>query len=205
MNPKFAAIANVLILLWLSSPSFVFSQTPTPTASPNPSSLSPDKKWEYKAPSEEGPKLVKAETDEIAADLSDVCDISSCGDYASVIWAPDSKRFAFNWGQGRVHQTALYQLRGDEWKALNSPNDDVDEILNKTIKKGLPKKTHLRLIWETVKVHQWVDSNTAILYGGLEVDEAFGAHFLLTLKFNEAGNWKIIKTQRLSLKEAEKL
>ncbi len=205
MNPKFAAIANVLILLWLSSPSFVFSQTPTPTASPNPSSLSPDKKWEYKAPSEEGPKLVKAETDEIAADLSDVCDISSCGDYASVIWAPDSKRFAFNWGQGRVHQTALYQLRGDEWKALNSPNDDVDEILNKTIKKGLPKKTHLRLIWETVKVHQWVDSNTAILYGGLEVDEAFGAHFLLTLKFDEAGNWKIIKTQRLSLKEAEKL
>ena len=56
-----------------------------------------------------------------------------------------------------------------------------------------------------MKVHQWVDSNTAILYGGLEVDEAFGAHFLLTLKFDEAGNWKIIKTQRLSLKEAEKL
>ena len=122
-----------------------------------------------------------------------------------MLWAPDSKRFAFNWGQGRVHQTSLYQLRGNEWKALKSPNDDVNEILNKTIKRGLSKKTHLRLIWETVKVHQWADSNTAILYGGLEVDEAFGAHFLLTLKFEEAGNWKIIKTQRLSLKEAEKL
>jgi len=138
-------------------------------------------------------------------DLSDVCDISSCGEGAAVLWAPDSKRFAFNWGQGRVHQTSLYQLRGNEWKALKSPNDDVNEILNKTIKRGLSKKTHLRLIWETVKVHQWVDSNTAILYGGLEVDEAFGAHFLLTLKFDEAGNWKITKTQRLSLKEAEKL
>jgi hypothetical protein len=122
-----------------------------------------------------------------------------------VLWAPDSKRFAFNWGQARVHETALYQFRGGEWKALKSPNDDVDKILNKTIKKGLPKKTHLRLIWETVKVHQWVDSSTAILYGGLEVDEAFGAHFLLTVKFDEAGNWKIIKTQRLSLKAAEKL
>ena len=204
MSPKFAEIAYVLILLWLSSLGSVFSETPTPIASPKSSTLSPDKKWEYKAPSEEGPKLVKADTDEIAADLSDICDISSCGDYASVIWAPDSKRFAFNWGQGRVHQTSLYQLRGDEWKALKSPNDDVNEVLNKTIKRGLSKKTHLRLIWERVKVHQWVDSNTAILYGGLEVDEAFGAHFLLTLKFDGAGNWKIIKTQGLSLKEAEK-
>jgi hypothetical protein len=205
MSPKLAAIANALILLWLSSLDSASSQTPTLTASPNLSSLSPDKKWEYKAPTEEGPKLVKADTDEIAADLSDVCEISSCGDYANVIWAPDSKRFAFNWGQGRTRQTSLYQVRDDQWKALKLPNDDVHEILNKTIKRGLPKKTHLRLIWETVKVHQWVDSNTAILYGGLEVDEAFGAHFLLTLKFDEAGNWKIIKTQRLSLKEAEKL
>ena len=166
MNPKFAAIANVSTLLWLSSLASVFSQTPTPTASPKSSTLSPDKKWEYKAPSEEGPKLVKADTDEIAADLSDVCDISSCGDNASVIWAPDSKRFAFNWGQGRVQQTSLYQLRGGEWKALKSPNDDVDKILNKTIKRGLSKKTHLRLIWETVKVHQWDDASTALLSGG---------------------------------------
>jgi hypothetical protein len=96
-------------------------------------------------------------------------------------------------------------LRDDQWKALKSPDDHVNEILNKAIKRGLPKKTHLRLIWETVKVHQWVDSNTAILYGGLEVDEAFGAHFLFTLKLDGTGNWKMIKTQRLSLKEAEKL
>ena len=179
--------------------------SPETTAQPNPSSLSPDRKWEYRAPTEEGPKLVNANTNQTAVDLSDVCDISSCGEGAAVLWAPDSKRFAFNWGQGRTHQTSLYQLRDDQWKALKSPDDDVNEILNKAIKRGLPKKTHLRLIWETVKVHQWVDSNTAILYGGLEVDEAFGAHFLFTLKLDGAGNWKIIKTQRLSLKEAEKL
>jgi uncharacterized protein YecT (DUF1311 family) len=183
--------------------SFAQAESSSPAST---DSISPDKKWEYKpATNDRGPQIVKAGTDEATGDLLDDCDIGSCGDSANVRWAPDSKRFAFDWVQGRVHQTALYQLRGDEWKALNSPNDDVDEILNKTIKKGLPKKTHLRLIWETVKVHQWVDSNTAILYGGLEVDEAFGAHFLLTLKFDEAANWKIIKTQRLSLKEAEKL
>src|SRR5207249_7254802 len=179
--------------------------SPETTAQPNPSSLSPDRKWEYKAPTEEGPKLANANTNQTAVDLSDVCDISSCGEGAAVLWAPDSKRFAFNWGQGRVQETALYQFRGGKWKALKPPNDDVDKILNKTVKRGLSKKTHLRLIWQTVKVHQWVDSNTAILYGGLEVDEACGPHFLLTLTFDDAGNWKITKTQRLSLKEAEKL
>jgi hypothetical protein len=37
------------------------------------------------------------------------------------------------------------------------------------------------------------------------LDEAFGAHFLVTLKFDEAGNWKIIKTHRMSDKEVEKI
>jgi uncharacterized protein YecT (DUF1311 family) len=61
-----------------------------------------------------------------------------------------------------------------------------------------------------VEVRQWVDSNTAILYAGLEkvvrenLDEAFGAHFLVTLKFDDAGNWKIVKTHRMSDEEIEK-
>jgi hypothetical protein len=60
-----------------------------------------------------------------------------------------------------------------------------------------------------VEVRQWVDSSTAILYAGLEeavrenLDEAFGAHFLVTLKFDEAGKWKIVKTHRMSDKEVE--
>ena len=183
--------------------------TPEVTAQPNPSWFSPDKRWEYHSSSQDEAKIVKAGTDQMVLDLAKALDSAneSCFgcDEAKLSWASDSKRFALNYGRGRSHQTALFQLQGDEWKALKSPNDDVNEILNKAIKRGLSKKTHLRLIWETVKVHQWVDSNTAILYGGLEVDEAFGAHFLLTLKFDEAGNWKITKTQRLSLKEAEKL
>jgi hypothetical protein len=176
--------------------------TPEATAQPHPSWLSPDQKWEYRS-SGDNAKMVKAGTDQVVLDFSDES-YFGC-DEATLSWASDSKRFALNYGRGRNHLTALYQLRGDQWKALKPPNDDVEKILNKSVKSGSPKKTHLRLIWETVKVHQWVDSNTVILYGGLEVDEAFGAHFLVTLKFDEAGNWKIIKTQRLSLKEAEKL
>jgi hypothetical protein len=157
---------------------------------------------------EDEPKIVKAGTNEVALDLD-------CK--GEVLWAPDSRRFAFNCGGGgRWHTTSLYQLRGDQWKELKSPSpeDEVLAVAEKAIaaqvkKRGLPKKTDLRLIWGTLKVRQWVDSNTAILYSGLEeavrenLDEAFGAHFLVTLKFDEAGNSKIVKTHRMSDKEVE--
>jgi hypothetical protein len=178
------------------------------------SSISPDKKWEFTGGDE--PKIVHASTNEVALELSDACNVGSPGE-STVLWAPDSKRFAFNCGQGRQHSTYFFQLSGDEWKALKSPYDD-DEILNRGKEvvaaqlksKGLPKKTELRLISHTLKLHQWVDSNTAILYSSLgELLEnkdflGFGASFLFTLKFDEAGNWKIVKTHRLSNKEAEK-
>src|SRR6266567_271867 len=167
---------------------------------------SPDKKWEYVGGDEQ--KLVKSGTNEMALDLSDHV-------LGGVIWAPDSKRFALNWGRGRSHNTELYQLRGNKWKTLKSPDDDVHEILNKAIaaqvkKSGLPKKTDLRFIGERFEVTHWVDSNTAILYAWLEemvretLDPDFTVNFLFTLKFDDAGKWKIVKTQRVSEKEVEK-
>src|SRR5207247_2125656 len=66
---------------------------------------SPDKKWEYVGGDEQ--KLVKSGTNEMALDLSDHV-------LGGVIWAPDSKRFALNWGRGRSHNTELYHLRGNE-------------------------------------------------------------------------------------------
>ena len=169
--------------------------------------FSPDKKWENIKGDE--PKIVKASTNEVALDLSDECQ-------GSVDWSPDSKRFAFNCrGGGRWNGGAsLYQLGGDKWKTLKPPNDAVLEILNKTIaaqvkKRGLPKKTDLRLIWQTVRVDHWIDSNTAIVFGDLhEVvrenpETRFDVEFLFTLKFDEAGNWKIVKTHRMSGKEID--
>src|SRR6266542_4028195 len=164
---------------------------------------SPDKKWEYVGGDEQ--KLVKSGTNEMALDLSDHV-------LGGGIWAPDSKRFALNWGRGRSHNTELYQLRGNKWKTLKSPDDDVHEILNKAIaaqvkKSGLPKKTDLRFIGERFEVTHWVDSNTAILYAWLEemfretLDPDFTVNFLFTLKFDDAGKWKIVKTQRVSDEE----
>jgi hypothetical protein len=56
-----------------------------------------------------------------------------------------------------------------------------------------------------LKGRNWTDANTAMLYapcygrtsGELEVG------FLFTLKFDPAGNWKIVKTHRMSKKELE--
>jgi uncharacterized protein YecT (DUF1311 family) len=195
------------------------------TSSSSARSVSPDKKWEYE-PDESAPKIVKASTNEVALDLSDQ-PAGNGFSFARVIWAPDSKRLAFNYGQGRTHATSLYQLRGDEWKALKLPDDEdkifqrADNIVAGQLKrKGLSKERlskkdmYLRLIWWTVKLDRWVDSNTAILYASLrqvaaqrdnpgEMSDGFGTDLLFTLKFDEAGNWKIIKTHEMSEKEAE--
>jgi uncharacterized protein YecT (DUF1311 family) len=62
------------------------SQTPAPTVSPNPSSVSPDKKWEYVGGAT--PKLVKAGTNENALEFSEECNSGGC-EISAPVWAPD--------------------------------------------------------------------------------------------------------------------
>ena len=141
-------------------------------------SLSPDKKWQYQ-PNESAPTIVKADTNEVALDLSDQ-PAGNGFSFAKVIWAPDSKRLAFNYGQGRTHATSLYQLRDGKWVALDSPSSDneiekrANDIVADQLKaQGLSEKKlskqgkYLRFIWWTVNVDRWVDSNTAIAYASL--------------------------------------
>ncbi len=74
--------------------------------------------------------------------------------------------------------------------------------------KGLPENIYLRLIRQGVHLHQWIDPSTAIVYADL-VERPEGedlplvADFVLTLKFDSDGNWKIIKTRRMSQKEVK--
>jgi len=180
--------------------------------------MSPDKKWEYVGGDE--PKIFKAGTNDVALHLSD----QGPGD---VVWAPDSKRFAFNYGHGRTHQTLVYQLRDDQWVALDFPgdNDDFEKQPNDIVagelkKEGLSEKKlekqgkFLRLIWSTMNVDRWLDSNTAIVHVSLrqvaarrdapgEMDNGYGADLLYTLKFDPSGTWKIVKTHRMSKKEVK--
>jgi hypothetical protein len=182
-------------------------------------SVSPDKKWQYLGGEDEA-KIVATDTKQVVLQLSN----QGTGD---VVWAPDSKRFAYNYGQGRTRQTLVYQLRDDQWVALDFPgdNDDFEKQPNDIVagqlkKEGLSEKKlekqgkFLRLIWSTIKVDRWLDSNTAIVHVSLrqvaarrdapgEMDNGYGADLLYTLKFDLAGKWKIVKTHRMSEKEVQ--
>jgi DNA-binding beta-propeller fold protein YncE len=187
--------------------------------------VSPDKQWEYRcSDAGEGAGIVKAGTTEAGLDLSENVPPQWANE-ARVVWAPDSKRFALNYrAGGRYNATALYQLRGDKWVELRSPEDDTSRLLKRAqaaqfAKMHLPKKTYQRRIWDTWKVRKWTDANTAILYAFSDRSLMFNsdlsmneerselgdlvANFLFTLKFDAAGNWKIVKAHQMSDKEAE--
>src|SRR6266566_2823695 len=126
------------LYVWESGSILKFTPDGTQSTFAASDRISPDKKWEYQ-PDESQPKVTSAGTNEVALDLSDQTGGNGFGS-ATVVWAPDSKRFAFNYGQGRSHSTSLYQLRGDEWKALESPDDKVSDIANKAIAAQLKRK-----------------------------------------------------------------
>src|SRR6266481_1153528 len=121
-GPAFDKSGNLFVTEHVSDRGPIFKFTPDGTLSTfaAPDRTSPDKKWEYVG--ENKPKIVEAGTNKVALDLSDQ---PAGNDFrsATVMWAPDSKRFAFNYGQKLKQATSLYQLSGDEWKALGSPDD----------------------------------------------------------------------------------
>lgn len=188
------------------------------TSSSSASSVSPDNQWEYKC-DEYGldqcaPEIVKPGTTDVVVDLDqDLGVYNPEANQTEVIWAPDSKRFACNYASVHAHHTrvefvAFYQLRDGEWAGLYSPSD----IKNEGLQLAQLGKGHLLKDFnprrcapdnDVLKVRKWTDANTAILYapcygrtsGDLE------AGFLFTLKFDDAGKWKIVDTHRMSKKE----
>ena len=56
-----------------------------------------------------------------------------------------------------------------------------------------------------MKVRKWSDANTAIVYATCYGRESgkLEEGFLFTLKFDDVGNWKIIKAHQMSKKELD--
>jgi sugar lactone lactonase YvrE len=169
--------------------------------------LSPDKQWEYK-----GAEIVKPGTTQVVLDLGQALDLY--GPETEILWGPDSKRFGFNYSPLHAHHTtykkvAFYQLRGDKWVALHSPADALDpsQLLQSPLKEHLPKgfnPRHCAPEWDELKMRTWTDANTAILYAPCyDHSSDLKTAFLFTLEFDDAGNWKIIKTHQMSKKELE--
>jgi len=217
----------------LAASSATTSPSPTPEAaseqaqsvsetgsasSSSASSVSPDKQWEYKC-DEYGlgqcaPEIVKAGTTDVVFDLEE--ELGAIGQYANraeVVWAPDSKRFAFNYSPAHPHHmtyetVTFLELHGDKWVALHSPADEASPQLAQFGKGHLPKDFNLRHCapdWDVLKVRNWTDANTAILYAPCykRTSGELEAGFLFTLTFDDAGKWKIVKTHRMSEKEVE--
>ena len=169
--------------------------------------LSPDKQWECKAG-----EIVKAGATQVVLDLDQELEVY--GPETEIVWAPDSKRFGFNYSPLHAHYTtyekvAFYQLRGDKLVALHSPSDasEPSQLLQSPLKDHLPKgfnPRHYAPEWDELKLRTWADANTAILYAPCyERSRDLMAAFLFTLKFDDAGNWKIIKTHQMTKKELE--
>lgn len=180
--------------------------------------VSPDKQWEYQCSDRGWAGIAKAGTTQTVLDLSE--DLPQPNE-AEAVWAPDSKRFAFNYSpphapHSSYETTALYQLRDNKWVLLRSPVDETSELaqLAQLAKKYLPKNTYQRRIWDTspvrdiLRVRKWTHANTAILYAYSAWDRGgsgqLEATVLFTLRIDAEGNWKMVKAQQLSGKGVEK-
>ena len=141
---------------------------------------------------------------------------------SNIAWAPDSKRFAFNFSQPAAHafyQTlAFYKLHGDKWEMLESlaKANPISKAISEAISGGLAvERTKKRIkakataaIEIVAKVREWTDPDTVIVYAyeedGEETGKTVRVDFLFTLKFDEAGKLKIVKTEQLSEAESQK-
>jgi uncharacterized protein YecT (DUF1311 family)/sugar lactone lactonase YvrE len=215
VNTPIALVFDKAGDLFVSDSGSVFKFTPDGTRSTllrgSSYPISPDNRWEYRSTAEDELNIIKAGTNEVALDLSDKVP------NARILWAPDSKRFALNYGQGKTHETSLYQLRGHRWEELKSAQDAISQRVGDILAAQLKRKglsdekiskegMAVHHIWWKQEVDRWIDSNAAILYASEEkviAEEGFGYHLLFTLRFDESGNCKIIKTHRMSEKEVE--
>jgi hypothetical protein len=185
-------------------------------------SVSPDGKWEFRAGAageQDDFVVAKAGSDETSLVLSEeeYADglaeaLGRAPGYANIVWAPDSKRFAFNLQPGKGYQTAqFYQLDGNTWRKLDSLESNaatfapLDRSMARQKKKlKLPPEDWGWPIMTSWQVRKWIDSSTALLYAHSEKTfeiknetESVRASFFFTLKFDPAGHWKIARTREV--------
>ena len=189
---------------------------------PPPRSVSPDGKWEFRAGAGGGQEdfvIAKAGSDETSLVLSEeeYADglaeaLGRAPSYANIVWAPDSKRFAFNLQPGKAYQTAqFYQVVGNTWRKLDSLESNaatfapLDRSMARQKKKlKLPPEDGGWPIMTSWQVRKWIDSNTALIYAHSQKNfeiknetESVRASFFFTLKFDPAGKWEIVRTREV--------
>src|SRR4051812_606539 len=98
-NPTLIVAVTIVASSTLRGQDSPLHRSPPPIELRNSGLLSPDKQWEYSRG--DAPKLVKAGTHEVAVNFSEGYDLGGVGENSAILWAPDSRRFAFYSGQGK--------------------------------------------------------------------------------------------------------
>ena len=145
---------------------------------------------------------------------------ASFPDESKFLWAPGSKRIAWNRRDGgRYETTSIYQWKDGKFVELPDPELKIGYALiereqQKQLKGlGLPKSTYQRRIWDTWAVSAWKDADTAevvahstrsVVLPKSEDQADLDVWVRYTLKFDEQGRWKIAKTQLLTEDEVRK-
>lgn len=196
-------------------------ETSQKSAKPQARSVSPDGKWELHAGAHENDDFViaKAGSDETSVVLSEEEYVDGLAeamgrapDYANIVWAADSKRCAFNFQPSKGFQAAqFYQLDGDQWRKLDAPesHDAMTATLDRSLanqKKKVKEKWKLSAddwgwpVMTSWQVRKWVGPSTVLLYARRSAKfdvkggtEEVNASFFFTLKFDDAGNWKVTR------------
>jgi hypothetical protein len=182
--------------------------------------FSPDKKWVYRVV-EDQPVIVDAESGEVVLKFDAELRSPESG---RVLWAPDSRRVAFNYRAGtRYFTCAVYELAGEKWKALpdlETKATKVGEIiaraeLRQRKRQGATKSAHRRRIDDTWKVLRWIDADTfealasseATVLLKEESDDlgSLSTTVVFTVKCDNRGGWRIIRLHEPSNAELEKL
>ena len=225
------------VITWTFAALFLFIATSAfsqEQEKPLARSVSPDGKWEFRAGAagKQGDFVIakagSVETslvlseEEYADGLAEA--LGRAPGYANIVWAPDSKRFAFNLQPGKAYQTAqFYQLDGNTWRKLDSlesndatfaPLDRSMARQKKTLKKKLkpPPEDQGWPIMTSWRVRKWIDPSTALLYAHAQKNfeiknqtESVRASFFFTLKFDAAGKWDIVRTREVPPKGVDGL
>jgi hypothetical protein len=202
---------KTLALLWL----FVGAVYAEVESSGDNHFLSPDRKWEYRV-IDSAPSLVKAGSTDVVVKLPGA-DGSSAAESGDVVWAPDSRRFAFNYRSGtRYRACAAYELVGSTWKLLPDFEEKAEtvqkaiaEAKSQQIKRlRLPADTHQRRIDDTWRALRWIDNGTVELFAYSESsaeDESVSCGIVFRARCDDRGGWKIISKRKVAKAELKKL
>jgi hypothetical protein len=215
--------AFVVIVACTLSCSFSHAQEPSSgqTPSPSPTSLSPDKKWEYRVEDDDSAVLVRSDREKPVIKLSDPeNDGSLKTKTGKLIWAPDSQRFAFNYqAGGKYYSCHLYELTGTKWKKLPDLEKKaaaVRKLMARAKQKQLKEAgaESVNPIEDVWRVLRWIDNDTfeALAYseGGVAMRDSGQAASLIagvlfTVKCGNRGNWNITGTRELNEEDAMKM